>query len=253
MSYPLVIVAGIPLGIHHRAKNVPSRDGWTIKATPSHDHKRADLSRIWSRVMEEADRAPDAGAHLLLAHDRESDRPQFRDLGCRCHRATWLSHELSRKFGQDEFLEAFGQFMNFEEEWRDRIRPGINSPLLLPETAFLAERTVKDAWSRARNVNRVRDTLGAVEATLRRFSDRHRSHGSWHDARGLIFRRGEPHGRHGMPKWRRQKFTFRLPEGFHFDVKHSRNQSFRIQSRSETNEFAVYTNIDPHGFIRGGR
>lgn len=253
MTDPLVIVAGIPLGVHRRAKIRPARIGWTIRAIPSHDARRANLSRIWSRVMEEADDAPDAGVHLLLAHDRESERPRFGELACRCHRATWLSRELSRQYGQEGFLEAFDEIMDFEEDWRARVRPGIGSPLLLPETVFVAEPSVMDAWSRARNVNQERDDLHAVEQTIRRFGDRHRNHGCWHDHRELIFCHGPRHGSHGLPKWRRRKFTYRFPEGFHFDVRHKRNKNFHVPSSSGTRKFNIYTNIDPYGFLRGGR
>ena len=252
MTCPLLIVAGIPLGAHQRAKSRPARVGWTIWEIPSHAHKRADLSGIWPRIMAAADRAPDAGAHLLLAHDRESDRPHFRELVCRSHRATWLARELSRQYGRREFLKAFDEFMDFEEEWRARIRPGIESPLLLPETVFVAESSVKDAWSRARNINRERDDLHAVEQTIRRFGDRHRSQGCWHDRRELIFCHGPHHGSHGLPEWRRRKFTFCFPEGFHFDVKHSRNRNFQVRSGSGMRKFNKYTNVDPHGFLRGG-
>jgi len=86
--------------------------------------------------MAEADDAPDTGAHLLLAHDRQSDRSCFRDLDYRCHRVTWLPREKSRQYGQKEFLDAFDYFIEFEEEWRSRIRPEIESPLMLPETVF---------------------------------------------------------------------------------------------------------------------
>lgn len=253
MTDPLVIIAGIPLEVHRRAQTHPERAGWEIRPIPSHHHKRADLSSIWPRVMEAADHAPDAGVHLFLAHDRESERPTFRELPCRCHRATWLGRELSRQYGQEKFLEAFDELVDFEDEWRTRIRPRINSPLLLPETVFLAEQSAKDTWSRARNVSRVRDTLDAVERTIARFTRQHRNRDGWLDCRQLIFQRGAPHGGHGIPKWRHRKFTLCLPEGFHFDVRHSRNRDFRVQSRSGLREFAEYTNIDHHGFLRGGR
>lgn len=253
MTGPVAVIAGIPLEVHRRARNHPKRARWTIRKIPSQEAKRADLRSIWRRVMDEVDRAPDSGVHLLLAHDRESERPGFDELTCRCYRATWLSRELSRKYGQTEFLEAFDDFIDFEEAWRNRIRPDTASPLLLPEQAFMAEKSVKDAWSRARNVNRERDDLNAVEKAIKRFSDLHRRHGCWHDRQDLVFSNGAPHGQHGLEPWRRCKFTYCFPEGFHFDVKHSRDRNFSIRSRSGVRDFSVYTNIDPHGFLRGGR
>lgn len=253
MTAPLAIVAGIPLEVHRRARNRPARAGWAIRAIPSHDRRRADLSGIWARVMEAADRAPNAGVHLLLAHDRESDRPRFGELVCRCHRATWLPRGLSGQYGKQKFLEAFDEIMDFEEEWRARIRPRIASPLLLPETVFVAAPSVKDTWSRARNVNRERDNLHAVEQTIGRFGSEHRHPGCWRDRRDLIFCHGPRHGSHGLPEWRRRKFTIRFPDGFHFDVRHFRNGNFHVRAGAETRRFTTYTNVDPHGFLRGGR
>ena len=253
MTNPLVIVAGIPLEVHRRAQDRPTREGWAIKAIPSHDRRRADLKGIWPRVMKAADLGSDAGVHLILAHDRESDRPHFRELACRLHRATWLSRELSRQYGRKEFSDAFDEMMDFEEEWRARIRPGVASPLLLPETVFRAESSVKDAWSRAREVNGERDSLYAVEKTINRFGRLHKRQGCWHDRAELIFCRGTDHGWRGLPNWRRRKLTYRFPDGFHFDVRHSRNKKFGVRSGTGLHNFIEYTNIDPHGFLRGGR
>ena len=119
--------------------------------------------------MNAADAAPAAGVHLLLAHDLEDERPKFVELKSRSHRATWLPRGLSGRYGQPEFRTAVDEVLVFEECWRDRIRPYINSPLLLPETAFSAQHSVRDVWSRSRNVSRSRDRLNAVQNAIFRF------------------------------------------------------------------------------------
>ncbi len=57
-----------------------------------------------------------------------------------------------------------------------------------------------------------------------------------------------------MPSWRQQKLGFRLPNGFHFDVKHEQGRSFRLSDSDGTrHEFNTYANLDPHEFVRHGR
>ena len=178
--------------------------------------------------MDAADKAPQTGAHLLLAHDRKDERPTFEELETRSYRATWLPRELSPQYGTAQFRTAVDRVLEFEESWRGRVRPEIDSPLLLPETAFKAEQSVKDVWSRARKVDQQRDRLDAVEKTINRFRDRHRKRDGWHDNNRLVFERGTPHGGHALPGWRKRKLTRQLPPGFHFDVKHERSGPFQV-------------------------
>ena len=44
--------------------------------------------------MDLADKAPVAGAHLLLAYDRRGPRPNLTELEVRSYRAIWLPREL---------------------------------------------------------------------------------------------------------------------------------------------------------------
>ena len=68
-------------------------------------------------------------------------------------------------------------------------------------------------------------------ALIRRFVRQHGTRSGWIDERRLLFRRGPPHGIHGLPAWRRQKLGFRLPHGFHFDVAHERRRNFRLSDK----------------------
>ena len=255
MSTPLAIIAGIPLGVYRRSRKKLTRPGWQIRVIPGSHDRRADLRRVWTRVMNAADGAPAAGVHLLLAHDLEDERPKFVELKSRSHRATWLPRELSGRYGQPEFRTAVDEVLVFEECWRDRIRPYISSPLLLPETAFSAQHSVRDVWSRSRDVSRGRDSLDAVQNAILRFRDIHRQHGAWHDTNQVVFAHATtPHGSHGLLSWQDRKLTCHLPPGFHFDVAHFRRRRFQVYDRDGTiHRFSHYTNIDPHGFLRGGR
>ena len=194
-------------------------------------------------------------AHFLLAHDREDERPRYRrEFGRRSLRAVWLDRQLSVQYGSPDFRREIDDILEFEEQWRQRLRPNLNSPLLLPESAFGARANVRDTWTRARNVVTGHDNIDAVRESIHRFVREHRKGSEWIDTRRLLFGRGAPHGVHGMLAWRQQKLGFRLPNGFHFDVKHEQGRSFRLSDQDGTrDEFNTYANVDPHGFMRGGR
>ena len=203
--------------------------------------------------MDAADNAHPAGAHLLLSHDHEQGRRQFNDLSTRSYRATWLPRQLSGQYGSAQFRAAVDRVLAFEESWRDRVRPRIDSPLLLPETAFLAEQSVRDVWSRARRVDEHRDHLDAVEKAIVRFRKRHRKPDGWHDNKRLVFEHGTQHGGLRLPEWRKRKLTCEFPLGLHFDVRHNQSRPFQVSSQEgRVHEYTVYANIDPHGFVRGG-
>lgn len=100
----------------------------------------------------------------------------------------------------------------------------------------------------------IRSASIARQRSIRRFVREHRKGSGWIDTCRLLFDRGAPHGVHGMPSWRQQKLGFRLPNGFHFDVKHEQGRSFRLSDSDGTrHEFNTYANLDPHEFVRHGR
>lgn len=254
MSAALAIIAGVPLGPYRRSQWKPERTGWTIQVIPAKNNRRANLKEVWRRVMDAADNAPLTGAHLLLAHDREDERPTFEELKTRSYRAVWLPRKLSCQYGSCEFLAAVNRALLFEECWRRRVRPDIDSPLLLPETAFSAEPSVNELWSRARKVDQLRDRLDAVEKTVERFRNRHRKRDGWHDNSRLVFNHGALHGGHELPGWRSRKLTCQFPPGFHFDMRHEQNRRFQVADQEGAmHRFVTFSNADPHGFLRGGR
>lgn len=257
-TVPIAVVAGVSLGSYQRSAWRPVRTGWRIRVLPGQQHGCGSLSGIWKRVLRVGDEYADftdAGLHFLLAHDREDERPRFRrELRNRSFRAVWLDRRISRQYGSDACRQAFEKILEFEEQWRQRLRPNLTSPLLLPESAFEAEATVEDTWKRAHSVVVDHDNIDAVHHSIRRFVRNHKKGPGWIDSRRLLFSRGAPHGIHGLPAWQRQKLGFALPYGFHYDVKHERDSSFRLCDRKGTrSKFVAYTNVDPHGFIRGGR
>ena len=119
--------------------------------------------------------------------------------------------------------------------------------------AFSPHRSVKDTWKRVHAVHSRHDSIEAVEKSISRFSQHHRADGAWCDSRELAFSHDGYHGHHDLPAWRRRKLTFRFPDGFHFDVKHIRGRDFHLHDQEgKPKHFVRYTNVDPHGFLRGG-
>ena len=252
--YPVALVAGIPLGVYRRAREKPERSAWSVHVIPSHDQKKSNLDRIWKRVIDWADESDSDGIHLFLSHHRESEYPAFEDKISQSYRIVWIPSEVSKIYGTDLFAEWIYFELEFEERWRATIRPTVESPLLLPETGFLARDSVRSMWCRVRGVRPHKDDLIAVHNVITRFRTQHRTSNGWLDGRRLVFSRGPSHGGYHLPKWRRTKFTFNLPDGFHFDVRHNTGSTFRISNESgKFLTFDEYTNIDAHGHVRGGR
>ncbi len=53
---------------------------------------------------------------------------------------------------------------------------------------------------------------------------------------------------------RRWKFTYRLSPGFHFDVSHVAGRRFTLtDAHGERLSFEEYSNVDAHGYVRGGK
>lgn len=255
MTLPLALIAGIPLGVYQRTRQPPSYNGWDVQTIPSHSHRKCDFDRISKRVLASLDKAETSthdGVHLFVVHD--GPRGQLkRDLRSKCYRVVWLPPAAARRYGQPEFDKELGDLLAFENSWRTSVRPSVDSPLLLPEGKFAAEDSTKDMWGRVYGVRPGKDDLGAVAQTVSRFRRRHRHHRGWRDTADLVFVSQELHGIHGLPTWRRRKFTFAAPEGFHFNVAHERGRQFEFASADGARaSYSSHTNVDPFGYVRGG-
>ena len=252
---PLAIIAGISLGAYRRAKTPMHRCGWRVQVIPSEYDNRHDIKAIWKKAMGVMDEAQCDGVHIFLAHDRDrhSKRSTFTELKERSYRAVWLPLELCRRYGQPIFAEAFDEMLEFEEQWRASIRPDVASPLLLPETAFEAARHSSEIWKRAQTVHRQHDKICHVAKVISRFRREHRKGEHWIDKQRLAFSHGPHHASH-VSAWRKRKLTFGIPTGFHFDVRHEKSRPFKLRNQDRIpNDYNEYTNVDPHGYVRGGR
>ena len=251
---PLLIIAGIPTSVTKRNRSYrPQVDDWNIQLIPSRDNKRPDLQSCWPEVLAKAS-GDVQGAHVFAYHYREDEYPEFNSRMHDRHRLVWMARDTLGYYGSDMYTEMIEQYLDFECRWRDMLRPrGVDAAGLLPESSF-SPKKYKDMWSRMRSVHLDKDNLERVFMIIRGFRDTHYGSGRWEDNRGLQFKAAP--ARHGSnPRYGNFKFTFRLPEGFHYDVSgNTADRSFTIEdAEGRSHQFHSYTNIDFHGSIRGGR
>ena len=153
------------------------------------------------------------------------------------------------------FLERLAVEFAEEEEWSSRVKPtDMGSPLLLPECSFSVGSRHKDLWRHARSYGDQANVQGAVKA-VQKFEQiylRKEQYYQWIDDRDLIFSRNGPHHAKA-PFPRGWKVSFRLPEGFHYDIKHLEQRKFSITDFEGKRYSLVangYVNMDPHGYVR---
>ena len=247
----LSIIAGIPSSLIRLNKGfVPTAPGWSIEVVPA--GKRADLSTCWRQVLALADGSSIDGTHILAYHKPEKERGFYEDAVYSRHRLIWLQPSDLRAYGRSEFSESIRKLLDFESNWRKRIRPAaVASPLILPETAFDAELDVERLWYRGQWVQIGYDELESVCRLSERFNMLHHDDDCWIDRGGRRFvYTGQRHGEH-VEQSRLWKYTFRIPDGFHFDVgRPDRRGPFFIRDRDGTSyKVTRHTNIDCHGHI----
>ena len=250
---PLVIIAGVHASVTNRNRGyVPRVGDWNIQMVPSRDRKKPNLHSCWTEVLAEASKDTD-GAHVFAYHHREDEYPDFNSGMHDRHRLVWMARDTLEYYGSEKYTKMIENHLDFERRWRDKLRPqGVDAAGILPESSF-SPRKCADMWSRMRSVCLNNDNLERVFDLVRHFRKIHYGSGQWEDDRGLRFKTDS--ARHGSnPPYGRFKFTYLLPEGFHYDVKKEMgNRSFRVDdAEGQSSQFRSYTNIDPHGSIRGG-
>jgi hypothetical protein len=154
------------------------------------------------------------------------------------------------------FLERLTADLAEEEQWSSRVRPmDMGSPLLLPECSFSVGGGHKHLWRHASSYGDQANIDGAVKAVreFERVYLRKQEEYQWIDDRDLIFGRNGP--RHAeAPFPRGWKVSYRLPNGFHYDIKHLEARKFSITDIAGKLHILAangYINMDPHGYVRG--
>ena len=231
---------------------MPVVEDWQVHLVISRDKRKPDLRSCWTEVLEKAS-GEHQGTHIFAYHHREDEYPTFNSEMRDRHRLVWMTRDTLNDYGSDAYTQMIENHLDFERKWRNELRPqGVDAAGILPEKSF-SPKKYKDMWSRMRSVRLNKDDVERVSTLVRGFRETHYFKGRWEDSRGLRFKVATD--RHGLnPPCGSFKFTFQLPDGFHYDVSgESARRGFTIEdSEGQLRQFRHYTNIDPHGSIRGG-
>lgn len=261
---PDAVIHGLSRDVQHRVRGgmkrlgLSFRVGWAVHFVPAPGRQVGIPPSQTAQIAELA--AELGGAHLLGFSKRDGRmrqqvarelRPYFRFLWVKNVFLGLISHAI------DEFVIAINEVLEHEEIWISEVKPkDVKSALLLPHGSFRAEPPVSNIWSLALEFGDVKVTH-AFGSALQRFRVCHWKNAAtgsrlWVDSKNLVFDHSGP--RHGRaPGSRNWKYSFAIPDGFHFDVTSSSCSSFRLRD-ALGNERAVggrsHVNIDPHGYIR---
>lgn len=250
---PLAIIAGMPNNkareLRARIDNTPTHQSWRLVWVPSRQNQ-AGLETVWGNVKDIADVADEPGVHILAYHKKVSGRRLYEgDVRFR-HRLIWLDHSCLYSPVADEWWLDIEDRLRLEDAWRAGVRPSNpRHALILPRGTFTSS---SDPWKTAQRADTER-TVSRARAAIDAFRERHLRQRWWRGERDLAF---DPGGaEHGQaPLGRRWKFTYRLSPGFHFDVSHVEGRRFTLtDAHGKRLIFEEYSNVDAHGYVRGGR
>ncbi|MBI4179172.1 hypothetical protein HY522_07110 [bacterium] len=178
-------------------------------------------------------------------------RPYFRFI--------WLANRVLGHFPHSvgSFIEAVNTVLEQEDLWAETVKPrDTASPLLLPACSFEADGQCHGIWGAAEQFGDAGNIVGAARA-IHRFHAIHwqstrEGPRRWKDLSSRVFNHmGPAHGIAPFPRgW---KYSFRLPDGFHYDVTEAEGRAFVLLDIANVRhavEKGRYLNIDPHGYVR---
>lgn len=262
---PTAIILGLPKPQADRIKgalkkaNLSWGEGWLVHFVPPTGKKSHILAADIRVALTSADRA-DESAHIFGITNQGGDIkkqiaaqfvPQFR---FRWLPGQWLALPYP---SPEEFIHKVNEIFFDEDDWRQAVQPkNISSALLLPQTAFSTK--LSDLWDLAAKYGE-----GCNVGCARRNEEFERLHYKphtsgarardyfWTDDDQRVFdHTREQHGQ--APESRRWKYSFRIPTGFHYDVRHATGRKFVVTgaTRSEVVKAGGYVNLDSHGYFR---
>ncbi len=262
---PTAIILGLPGPHAARIKGELKKSGrvwpvgWSVHFVPptgaSAQIREADI-RV---VLTNAGRVDDSAHIFAITNQGGSRKPEIAAHFVPYFRFRWLPGQwLSLPYpSPEEFVAKVIETLGDEDEWRRKVQPrDIGAALLLPESAFSSK--LSDLWDLATKYGD-----GCSAGCARRklefervhykphTSQKHARDYFWTDDDQRVFdHTQEQHGQ--APEPRQWKFSFRIPPGFHYDVRHAGGRKFAVRgaTRKETVEAGGYTNLDPHGYFR---
>jgi hypothetical protein len=262
---PLAIILGLAKGQSDRIKaqvknpETPFRINWHVRFQFSTGVNQSIRASDVRAALSEARSAKDS-AHVLAITNQGGDfkgdlarefTPAFR---FRWLPSAWLSLPYPTPI---EFISKVNELLIDEEDWREKVQPKDHaSPLLLPAITFSTP--LGNAWDMAARYGEG-NNIGC-ERLLQAFHQRHwKNHSSGRHPRKSIWTDDDQRvfdhtgSRHApAPIERASKFSYKIPDGFHYDLRHAQGKKFvaRGAVSIRTIERDGYVNLDPYGYFR---
>ncbi|MBF0426269.1 MAG: hypothetical protein HQL66_10690 [Magnetococcales bacterium] len=262
---PVLIIAGLPRSLAERAKAV-WRDfrseyrlpaDWELDSVDTHKKSpttlpAADVLRVCQRVFESTK------SHIVVigVRARESDNQrQSEQYILPFFRFRWFDNKFLHMIYESDpaLVTVLSEIIQEEACWCQEVKPrNCHHPLLLPKDIFSSQRECQGLWKACEaygDINNIDGAVKSIELFKRTHDDKEHS---WIDSKKRFF---DPNGAlHGKaPNQYQWKYSFRLPDGFHYDISHESQQAFRMTD-ADGKEHTVlqggHLNLDPHGRVR---
>jgi hypothetical protein len=233
--------------------------GWNFQLFPGESSKESSISaRQVDNLLQMA--CGESGAHIF-GLSTERTRGEIEEKISPYFRFRWLETNCIGDVGRgsvEDFLARIKEALEEEDIWLCHVKPDdFSSPLILPEM-FSAKGECSKIWRLSRSYGNHGHLMAASEM-IKRFTRGYRRrvdgylNTPWLDERKWIWNDEGP--RHGIPAFPKNwKYSYRLPDGFHFDVSPQNNQNavfFDTQRRPHRFSKKGYLNITVHGEVRG--
>jgi hypothetical protein len=264
----IALLAGLPSRYLNRVKDVLAAaggelDGWEfayVVSPKGPDLKMRDRKLIYA----EAERL--GSLHVIgFSADRNREnvaaaiRPYFR--------FRWFDHTVIRALDTPNpipFVSLLSLTLSEELKWAEQVKPASHSDaLLLPKPCFGCSGDHSQMWSKAEAYGST-DSVPAAQRAVTAFENQYnkriqfqtygqppRSQYKWMDDRRIVF--DENGARHGIaPVPRAWKYSYRVEDGFHYDVSKHNQAEFVItdaEGRSHSVTKNGYINIEIHGYV----
>lgn len=265
----LAVVVGLPPEQAKRLKAFVERGlstyklGWSVKYVSARKNFPEILDAHVSQAM---DSAAETNESHIIGVSKQDGRIRQEVAGrIREHfRFRWLDNALLYFLGDQfqEFVIRFNDVLQEEEFWSEKVKPSDSrSPLLLPKMSFDARHPQGEIWAMSEQYGEI-GNIAAAATALEKFRDaywnsttpeRHHAGGRrWIDSSDRVFdHSGARHGAAPFP--RNWKYSYKIEEGFHFDVSDRNGRGFSVIDYSNSRHVCSengYINIDPHGHVR---
>ena len=259
---PTFILAGVQRSLVKRVqKAVESNSlafpGWVPKIFAGSKNAQHDISSSQVDDLLRLAAASD-GAHIfglstskLRSEVDELIKPHFR--------FRWMDARIVGPIGggnEVPLIDGIKDVLAEESLWNSRVRPQeFGSPLVLPEI-FGCDRFMCQIWRLSQSYNNIGHLHAAIERVAN-FAPKYRkrisenSKTAWvADDDWIWDDNGTRHGKPSFPlDW---KFSFKLPDGFHFDVSPRGKGKTHFQDKDgKRHTFNKHLNVTAHGNIRG--